>query len=119
MFWCAVARIRALSMREFLASKQITVLEHPLYSLDLALSDFFVPDDKGNIERKAAALKAIPQNQFQNCFEGWTRCWHRCIASQGEYFEGEHSDIQQCCSTFTTRVRTLLNGLMYSTTTSG
>jgi hypothetical protein len=38
---------------EFLASKQITVLEHPTYSLDLALNDFFVPEDKGNIERKA------------------------------------------------------------------
>jgi hypothetical protein len=35
-----------------------------------------------------AALKAIPQNQFQNCFEGRTRRWHLCIASQGEYFEG-------------------------------
>jgi hypothetical protein len=23
-----------------------------------------------------AALKAIPQNQLQNCFEGWTRRWH-------------------------------------------
>jgi hypothetical protein len=40
-------------------------------------------------------LKAIPQNQFQNSFEGWARRWHRCIASQGEYFEGDHSDIQQ------------------------
>jgi spore cortex formation protein SpoVR/YcgB (stage V sporulation) len=37
-----------------------------------------------------AVLKAIPQNQFQNCFEGWTRYWHRCIASQGD-----NSDIQQ------------------------
>jgi hypothetical protein len=43
----------------------------------------------------AAALKAIPQSQFQNCFEGWTRCWHQFIASQGEYFEGDHSDIHQ------------------------
>jgi hypothetical protein len=42
-----------------------------------------------------AALKAIPLNQFQNCFEGWNRRWHRCIASQGEYFECDHSDIQQ------------------------
>jgi len=41
------------------------------------------------------ALKAIPQNQFQNCFEGSTRRWHRCIASQGEYVEGEHGGIQQ------------------------
>jgi len=43
----------------------------------------------------AAALKAIPQNQFQNCFEGWIRRWHRCIASQEEYFEGDHDGIQK------------------------
>ena len=73
----------ALSMREFLATKQITVLEHPAYSPDLAPSDFFLfPkikkilkgrrfDDIDDIRaNKMAALKAIPQNQFQNCFEG-------------------------------------------------
>jgi len=30
-----------LSVREFLATKQITVLEHPTYSPDLAPNDFF------------------------------------------------------------------------------
>ena len=50
-------------------------------------------DDIGS--NTTAALKAIPQSQFQNCFEGWTRSWHWCIASQGEYFEGDHSGIQQ------------------------
>ena len=45
---------RTLSVMEFLATKQITVLEHPAYSPDLASSDFFsVREDKGNIERKA------------------------------------------------------------------
>jgi hypothetical protein len=40
-------------LREFLASKQITVLEHPPYPPDLSPNDFFsVPEDKGNIERK-------------------------------------------------------------------
>jgi hypothetical protein len=71
---------------EFLASKQITVLEHPPYSLDLAPSDSFLfPnikkilkgrhfDDIDNIRNNmTAALKAIQQNQFQNCSEGWTR----------------------------------------------
>jgi len=29
-------------LREFLATKQITVLEHPAYSPDLASSDFFL-----------------------------------------------------------------------------
>jgi len=31
----------ALSVMQFLATKQITVLEHPAYSPDLAPSDFF------------------------------------------------------------------------------
>ena len=98
----------ALSVRKFLATKQITVLEHPAYSLDLAPSDFFLFlkikeilkgghfDDIDDIRSNTmAALKAMPQNQFQNCFEGWTRRWHPCVASQGEYFEGDHSCIQQ------------------------
>ena len=73
-----------------LATKQITVLEHPTYSMDLAPNDFFLfPkikeilkgrhfDDIDDIKSNtAAALKAIPQNQFQN------------------YFEGDHGGIQQ------------------------
>ena len=44
----------ALSLREFLATKQITVFEHPAYSPDLTPNDFFsIPEDKGNIEMKA------------------------------------------------------------------
>jgi len=98
----------ALSLREFLATKQITVLEHPAYSPDLAPSDFFLfPkikeilkgrhfDDIDDIRSSTTAtLKAIPQNRFQNCFKGWTRRWHWCIASQGECFKGDHSGIQQ------------------------
>jgi hypothetical protein len=42
-----------------------------------------------------AAPKDIPQNQFQNCFQEWTRCLYRCIASQGEYFESDHVGFQQ------------------------
>jgi hypothetical protein len=101
------ARQRTLSLREFLASKQITLLEHSPYSQDLVPSDFSLflkikeilkgrhfhdTDDIKN--NKMAAMMAIPQSQFQNCFEGWTGRWHRSIASQGEYFEGDHSDIQ-------------------------
>ena len=95
-------------MREFLGTKQITVLEYPAYSLDLAPSDFFLFlkvkemlkgrhfNDIDDIRNNTmAALKVIPQNQFQNCFEGWTRRCHWCIASEGEYFEGDHSGFQQ------------------------
>jgi len=58
-------------------------LEHPAYSSDLAPSDFFLfPKIKeilkgGHFDgiydirsNTRAALKAIPKNQFQNCFEG-------------------------------------------------
>ena len=94
----------ALSVREFLATKQITVLGHPAYSPDLAPTDFLLfPkikeimtgrhfDDIDDIRSNTTtALKTIPQNQFQNCFEGWTRRWYQRIASQGEY----HGGIQQ------------------------
>jgi hypothetical protein len=73
----------ALYVRAFSCSKQITVLEHLPYSPDLAPRDFFlflktkkimkdghfedIDDIRSNT---TAALKAIPQNQFQNCPEG-------------------------------------------------
>ena len=77
---------KALFVREFLATKQITVLEHPAHSPDLVPNDFFLfPKIKEILKGRhfddirsntTAALKAIKQNQFQNCFEGWTRRWH-------------------------------------------
>ena len=120
VFWCAATRMSELPEKpkniQFLVklgksgneiTKQITVLEHPVYSPDLAPSDIFLfPkikerlkgrhfDDDDIRRNTTAALQAIPQNQFQNCFEGWTRRWHQCIAYQGEYFEGDHGGIQQ------------------------
>ena len=77
-------------LREFIAIKQITVLKHPAYSPDPAPTDFVLFakikeilkgrhfDDIDDIRSNTtAALKVIPQNKFQNCFEGWTRHWHR------------------------------------------
>jgi len=106
--WSQRSSPKNRSKEELLAIKQITVLQHPAYSLDLAPDDFFLfpkikeilkgrhLDDNDDIRSNTrAALKATPQNQFQNCFEGWTRRWHRCIASKGEYFEGNHGSIQQ------------------------
>ena len=106
--WSQRSSTKNKSKEEFLATKQITVLEHPAFSPDLAPTDFFLfprikeilkgrhfDDIDGIRSNKMAAPKAIPQNQFQNCFEERTRRWHRCIASQGQYFEGDHGGIQQ------------------------
>jgi hypothetical protein len=69
-------------VREFLASKQITVLENTPYSSNLTLNDSFLSlkinkifkgmhfDDIDDIRSNTtAALKPIPQKQFQNCFD--------------------------------------------------
>ena len=37
----------------------------------------------------AEALKGIKVDKFKNCFEQWKNCLNRCIAFNGEYFEGE------------------------------
>ena len=84
--WSQRSSPKNKSKEEFLATKRITVLEHPAYSPDLAPKDFFLfPKIKDimkgrhfdNIDdiriNTTAALKATPQNHFQNCFEGWTR----------------------------------------------
>ena len=76
--WSQRSSPKNKSKKEFLATKQITVLEHPAYSPDLASNDFFlflkikeilkgrhfdgIDDIRSNT---TAALKAIPQNQFQ------------------------------------------------------
>jgi len=84
--WSQRSSPKNKSIEEFLATKQITVLEHPAYSPDQAPSDFFLfPkikeilkerhfDDIDDIRSNTtAALNAIPQNQLQSCFEGWAR----------------------------------------------
>jgi len=92
----------ALSVRQFLMKNVMTTASHPLYSPDLAPCDFFLfprlkRDLKGkrfhNVEevreKTMEALKALPLQEFQNCFEQWKKRWDKCIDSQGEYFEGD------------------------------
>ena len=35
------------------------------------------------------ALKAIPEIEFNKCFDDWKKRWHKCIISGGDYFEGD------------------------------
>ena len=73
--WSQKSSPKNENKEEFLATKQITVLEHPAYSPDLDLNDFFLFskikeilegrhfDDIDDIRiNTKAALKAIPQN---------------------------------------------------------
>jgi hypothetical protein len=45
-------------------------------------------DIQKNVTR---ALKAIPQQEFQKCFQQWQHHWAKWIAAQREYLELESS----------------------------
>jgi hypothetical protein len=90
------AHSQALSVGEILATKQVTVGTPCLFTGSSPDDFVMFPKKKETLKGRhfddiddISSLKTIPQNQFQNCFEGLTRRWHRCIASQGEYFEGD------------------------------
>ena len=38
--------------------------------------------------RSLRKLKAIPKQEFFECFTDWKECWHKYIVLDGDYFEG-------------------------------
>ena len=92
----------ALSVKQFLVSKEITTLHRPPYSPDLAPCDFFlfsklkeilkgtcfqrVEDIKTSMTRH---LKTITKEEFSQCFKTWSKRIDKCIKANGEYFEGD------------------------------
>lgn len=93
----------ALSVKQFLANKNIPVLDHPPYSPDLAPCDFFLfPKVKSQLkgthflsvaevqEKTTEILRSISEDDLKLCFETWQRRMRMCVNSQGNYFEGIH-----------------------------
>ena len=98
----------ALILREFFAKNSTHIVPQPPYSPDLAPCDFWLfPKLKRplrghrfesieEIQRESLrALKAIPGNDFLACFEAWKKRWHKCIVSEGDYFEGDQIDLDE------------------------
>jgi histone-lysine N-methyltransferase SETMAR len=94
----------ALSVKQFLANKNITVTEHPPYSPDLAPCDFYLfPKIKLVLKgtnflsvedvkvKTTEILNSLTENDMQNCFERWQHRMQLCINSEGNYFEGDRS----------------------------
>jgi len=97
-----------ISVIEVLAKKGIPVVPQPPYSPDLSPCDFYFflfPKIKfylkgrhfravENIEKAITVqLKTIPVTYFQRCYEDWEQRLLRCVASQGNYFEGDKLDL--------------------------
>jgi hypothetical protein len=89
---------KALSVKQFLPQKLVTEMEHPSCSPDWALDDFcLLPKVKFALKGRRfqdnkdiqyiymmTALKALPQQEFQKCFEQLQNRSAKCIAAQGE-----------------------------------
>jgi len=94
----------ALSGKQFLANKNITVLEHPPFSPDPAPCDLYLfPKIKSvlkgthfvsvkNVKAKTAEiLNSLTEHDLQNCFEHWQHRMQLCVNSELDYFEGNHN----------------------------
>jgi len=98
----------ALVLRDHFARNSTHIVPQPPYSPDLAPCDFWLfPKLKRPLrghrfesieEIKAEskkALMAIPESGFMACFEDWKKRWHKCIVSEGDYFEGDEIDLEE------------------------
>ncbi|UYV75008.1 hypothetical protein LAZ67_12002074 [Cordylochernes scorpioides] len=53
-------------------------------------------------------MKAIPKTDYQRCFADWKKRWLKCIAANGDYFEGENLNLHALVNaTARRRMRTL------------
>ncbi|KAG5317509.1 MOS1T transposase, partial [Acromyrmex heyeri] len=98
----------SLLVREFLAKNNTLMMPQPPYSPDLAPCDFFLfPKLKRPMKGRRYAtieeiktaskeeLNKITKNEFLKCFEDWKKRWHKCIISDGDYFEGDKIHIHE------------------------
>jgi hypothetical protein len=86
----------------FLAKTETTVVPQPPYSPGLAPADFFLfPKLKSTLKgccfntfdkiqkNSTKELFTIPKEVFQKAFQSWQKHWQRCVAREGNYFEGD------------------------------
>jgi transposase len=79
-------------VKAFLAKNNVTTLEHPLNSPDLAPVDFYlfpqlksafkgqsICDATDIIKSVEEELKRLSQNGFQECFQNYYSHWQKCI----------------------------------------
>ena len=92
----------ALSVLQFLAEKNIAVLEQRPYSPDLTPRDFFLfpkaqgghkgarfEDEQATKKGVTTKLRVITKESFQQCIEAWQRRMEKCIRLKEDFFEGK------------------------------
>jgi len=89
-------------VRSFLVKNKTSVVPQPPYSPGLVPADFFLfPKLKSTLKGRrfntfdeiqknsTKELFAILKEVFQKAFQSWQKRWERCVASDGNYFEGD------------------------------
>ncbi|UYV72271.1 hypothetical protein LAZ67_9002415 [Cordylochernes scorpioides] len=51
-------------------------------------------------EIKVESMKAIPKTDYKRCFADWKKRWLKCIAANGDYFEGNNLNLMLQTSNF-------------------
>jgi transposase len=87
-------------VKDYVAQNNVTTLEHPPYSPDLAAADFCLfsrlksalkgrrcCDATDIIKNVTEELKRLSQNGFQEFLQRLNSWWHKCIVPQGDCFE--------------------------------
>jgi len=88
-------------VHNYMVKNETTVVPQPPYPPDLAPADFFLfPKLKSTLKGRrfdifdeiqknsTKELFAIPKEAFQIAFQSWQKRWEQCVASEGNYFEG-------------------------------
>jgi histone-lysine N-methyltransferase SETMAR len=93
---------RSVLFKDFLTKNNVTTLEHPPNSPDLAATDIYLFPrlksalkggclDVADFSNDAIEeLKRLSQNYFQECFQNFYSSWKKCspIVAKGKCFEG-------------------------------
>jgi hypothetical protein len=83
-------------IRKLLTKNKVALVPQPLFSPDLAACDFSLKlscrhfDTIEMIEAESLVdLNTLIENDFQNGFKNWRKCWEWCICTEGDYVEGD------------------------------
>lgn len=98
----------AIIIRNFLTKNATNTIQQPPNSPDLAPCDFFLfnrvkkplrgtrfSSREEVMEKSQEALMGIPKTEYKKCFEDWIKRWHKCVAVDGDYFEGDNIDLDE------------------------
>jgi len=86
------------NVRNYLQEKSIKLIEHPPYSPDSALSDFWLFNDikrrlpdlitqENLYGRVTQILKSIPRQEYFKTFVRYIDRMRLCVTAEGDYFE--------------------------------